>query len=60
MRFSTLGFFHQTIPLRALIHGLKLFRTWLRIRQENRLYSNFSGVIDAAEMISAVSMTPLK
>jgi hypothetical protein len=35
-RFSTLGFFHQTIPPRALIHGLKPFRIWLRIRRENR------------------------
>jgi hypothetical protein len=25
MRFSTLGFFHQTIPPRALIHVLKRF-----------------------------------
>jgi hypothetical protein len=25
-------FFHQTIPRRALIHGLKLFRIWLHIR----------------------------
>jgi hypothetical protein len=25
-RFSTLGFFHQTIPPRVLIHGLKPFR----------------------------------
>jgi hypothetical protein len=33
---------------------------WLRIRRENRLYSNFSGVIDNAETISAVSLTQLK
>jgi hypothetical protein len=75
-RFSTIGFFHQTIPSRALIHGINPFRIWLRIRRENRLYSNFSGVIDTAatefflpnfcsvnyttETISAVSMTPLK
>jgi hypothetical protein len=25
-------FFHQTVPSRALIQGLKLFRKWLRIR----------------------------
>jgi hypothetical protein len=56
-RFSTLGFFHQTIPHRALIHALKPFRIWLRIRRENRLYSN---VNDTAEMVSAVSITPLK
>jgi hypothetical protein len=36
MRFSTLGFFHQTIPPRALIYGQKPFRIWLRIRRENR------------------------
>jgi hypothetical protein len=29
-------FFHQTIPPRGLIHGLKPFCTWLRIRRENR------------------------
>jgi hypothetical protein len=28
-------FFHQTIPPRALIHGLKPFRIWLRISREN-------------------------
>jgi hypothetical protein len=54
------GFFHQTIPSSALIHALKPFRIWLRIRRENRLYSNFSGVIDTAETILAVSLTPLK
>jgi hypothetical protein len=42
-------FFHQTIPPRALIPALKPFRIWLRIRRENRLYSNFSGVNDTAE-----------
>jgi hypothetical protein len=31
------GFLHQTIPPRALIHGLKPFRIWLRIRRENRV-----------------------
>jgi hypothetical protein len=46
-------------PPRALIHGLKPFRKWLRIRRENRLYSNVSGVIDTAETISAMSLTPL-
>jgi hypothetical protein len=35
-RFSNLGFFHQTIPPRALIHGLKPFCIWLRFRPENR------------------------
>jgi hypothetical protein len=32
-------FFHKTIPPRALIHGLKPFWIWLRIRQEN-LFGN--------------------
>jgi hypothetical protein len=30
-------FFHQTIPPRALIHGVKPFRIWIQIRRENRL-----------------------
>jgi hypothetical protein len=51
-------FFSSNNPPRALIHGLKPFRIWLRIRRENRLYSNFSSVIDNAETISAVSLTP--
>jgi hypothetical protein len=29
-------FFHQSTPPSALIHGLKPFLTWLRIRRENR------------------------
>jgi hypothetical protein len=40
----------------ALIHGIKPFHIWLRIRRENPLYSNFSGVNDTAEMC----ITPLK
>jgi hypothetical protein len=32
-----LWFFHQTIPPSALIHGLKPFRIWLRIRRVNRV-----------------------
>jgi hypothetical protein len=44
----------------ALIHALKPFRIWLRIRRENQLYSSFSGVIDTAETISEASLTPLK
>jgi hypothetical protein len=59
-RFSTLGFFHQSTPPVALIQGLKPFCIWLRIRQENRLYSNFSDVIYTAETLSMVSLTPLK
>jgi hypothetical protein len=35
-RFMTLSFFHQTIPPRALIHGLKPFCIWLRFCRENR------------------------
>jgi hypothetical protein len=34
-RFSTSGFFHQSTLPRALIHGLKAFRIWPRIRREN-------------------------
>jgi hypothetical protein len=48
-------FFHQSTPHRALIHGLRPFRIWARIRRENRQYSNFSGVNDPAETTSAGS-----
>jgi hypothetical protein len=59
-RFSISGFFHQTIPHRALIQGLKPFRIWIRIRRENRLCNRlprhdrdrrscFSGLIETAE-----------
>jgi hypothetical protein len=51
---------HQTIPPRALTHGLKPFRIWLRIRRENQHYSSFSCVNDTAETVSAVSMATLK
>jgi hypothetical protein len=55
-----LWFFHQTIPPRALIHVLKPFRIWIRIRRENRLCnrqnrpdrdrgSGFSSLIETAE-----------
>jgi hypothetical protein len=30
------SFFHQSTPPRALIHGLKPLRIWLRIRRDNR------------------------
>jgi hypothetical protein len=43
--------FHQTIPPRALIHGLKPFCLWFRIRRENR--NNSLQSLDPA-----VSMTP--
>jgi hypothetical protein len=46
--------FHQSTPPRALTHGLKPFRIWLRICRENRHNSSFSGVIDTAEIVSAV------
>jgi hypothetical protein len=39
--------FNQTIPPRALIHKLKMFRIWLRIRQDfldNYLQSSDSAV----------------
>jgi hypothetical protein len=34
--FRPSGFFHRSIPTRALIHGLTPFRIWLRIRRDNR------------------------
>jgi hypothetical protein len=37
MRFSTSGIFRQTIPLCPLIHGLKRFRIYIRIRGDMRL-----------------------
>jgi hypothetical protein len=36
-RFFDPRILYQTIPSRALIHGLKPFRIWLRIRRENRV-----------------------
>jgi hypothetical protein len=56
-------FFHQSTPSRALIHGLKPFRIWLRIRRDNRFESRknrFSGVNDPAKIVSPGSMTPHK
>jgi hypothetical protein len=61
--FDPRFFFYQTIPPRALIHALKPFRIWLRIHRENSIihrWNDFSGVIDTAETISAVLLTPLK
>jgi hypothetical protein len=44
-------FFHQSTSPGALIHGLRQFRIWPRIRRENRQNSNrFSFVIDTAEI----------
>jgi hypothetical protein len=34
-----LVFFHRSTPPRALTHGLKPFRIWLRIRRDNRFDS---------------------
>jgi hypothetical protein len=52
-RFSTLCFFQQSTRPRALIHGLKPFRIWLRIHQDIRL--KFVWKAD-----SAFSMRPRK
>jgi hypothetical protein len=41
-------------PPRALTHGLKPFRIWLRIRRENRHHSSFSGVNDTAETLDLI------
>jgi hypothetical protein len=59
-------FFHQTIPPRALIHGLKPFCIWLRFRQENRdnRLQSSDPVVSmrprnrTAGSVSAVSMRP--
>jgi hypothetical protein len=59
-RFSTSGFFHQSTPPRALTHRLRPFRIWFRIRRNNRHYSSFRDAMDTTEIVSAVSMTPLK
>jgi hypothetical protein len=45
-------FFHQSTPPRALIHGPKPFRKWLRIRRDNCFESRqnqFQRVNDPAE-----------
>jgi hypothetical protein len=45
--FDTRGFFYQTIPSRARIHGLKMLRKLIRIRrdiQDNRLQSSDPAV----------------
>jgi hypothetical protein len=68
-------FFSSNHTPGPLIHGLTPFRICLRIRRDNRHYSSFSGVNDTAqrhrwnhfrsvndtaEIVLAVSMTPLK
>jgi hypothetical protein len=37
--FDPQFFFHQSTPPRALIHGLKPFRIWFRMRRDNRFES---------------------
>jgi hypothetical protein len=69
-RFSTSAFFHQTIPSGPLIHGLKPFPIWHRIREVIRQSPWHSGANDTAVAISyadfvqkhkstVVSITPL-
>jgi hypothetical protein len=65
MRFSTFGIFQQSSPPRTLIHRLKLFRIWLRIRGDNRLESSQidNNQISAWSPLTPVlpgCMTPLK
>jgi hypothetical protein len=49
-------FVHQTTSHGSLIHRLKLFRIWLRIREDNRKSLLLSGVIDTAVTCTAVSI----
>jgi hypothetical protein len=56
--FRSLVFSSTTSPV-PLIHGLKPFRIWLRIREGNRQGWLHSGVNDTAMHITVVSMTPL-
>jgi hypothetical protein len=60
MRFLTSGFFHQTILSGPLIHGLKHFWIWLRIRKVIQQSQCLSCVNDTAQAAWAVSMTPLR
>jgi hypothetical protein len=46
--FAPQFFFHKSNPPRSLISRFEPFRIWLRIRRNNRQYSNFSGVNDTA------------
>jgi hypothetical protein len=41
-------FFHQNIRPGSLIKGLKPFRIYFRIREDNRIFKNACGVIDTA------------
>jgi hypothetical protein len=61
-------FFHQSTPLRALIHGLKPFCIWpnpdttrdipfFKKLWAQMIILNFSGVNDPAKTVSAGSMT---
>jgi hypothetical protein len=54
MRFATSGLFHRTFPSEPLIHGLKPFRIWVRIREDIRqsrldtdVYSDFNRIREA-------------
>jgi hypothetical protein len=59
VRFSTLVVvFHQTIPSRALIHRLKPFRRWLRIRRDSRNNRLQRGLNETAGSVFMVSMSP--
>jgi hypothetical protein len=57
---STSGFFHQTIPSGPLIHRLKHFWIWLRIRKVIWQSRWLSSVNDTAQAAWAVSLTPLR
>jgi hypothetical protein len=59
-RFSTSGFFHQTILSGPLIHGLNPFRIRLRIREVIWQSRCLSGVNETAKAAWTVSMTLLR
>jgi hypothetical protein len=56
MRFSTLDFFHQSTPTRALIHGLKTFCLWLQARQE--ILDNQADSMRPRKRIQDLNETP--
>jgi hypothetical protein len=59
-RFSTYGFFHQTIPSRPLIHGLThLFAYVFRIREVIRQSRWHSGINEIAVVDTAVSLAKI-
>jgi hypothetical protein len=57
--FRALCFFHQTTSPGPLIHGLKPFRIWFRIREDNQKNWLHIGDNDTAVLVTAVSMTQL-